>query len=149
MGCLIPLDILSLELLFPGTCLSLEDFLSQDTSIPRTSITMTFLPGISYPRGLKITQDLWLKMAFCYQNYSDLPWEKIVLMIEKFFEITRTIYSNSERSEQFLVTEWFFNLFLEVSHTYLVNSNWKKVLGFRSMQEKLEKSSSPNLIFKN
>ena len=30
--------------------------------------------------------------------------------------ITRTIYSNSERSEQFLVTECFFNLFLEVSH---------------------------------
>ena len=26
------------------------------------------------------------------------------------------IYSNSERSEQFLVTECFFNLFLEVSH---------------------------------
>ena len=26
----------------------------------------------------------------------------------KIFEITRTIYSNSERSEQFLVTEWFF-----------------------------------------
>ena len=34
----------------------------------------------------------------------------------KIFEITRTIYSNSERSEQFLVTECFFNLFLEVSH---------------------------------
>ena len=33
----------------------------------------------------------------------------------KIFEITRTIYSNSERSEQFLVTECFFNLFLEVS----------------------------------
>ena len=32
------------------------------------------------------------------------------------FEITRTIYSNSERSEQFLVAESFFNLFLEVSH---------------------------------
>ena len=30
-------------------------------------------------------------------------------------EITRTIYSNSERAEQFLVTECFFNLFLEVS----------------------------------
>ena len=32
-----------------------------------------------------------------------------------FFEISRTIYSSSERSEQFLVTECFFNLFLEVS----------------------------------
>ena len=55
-----------------------------------------------------------------------LVWN--VLVIEKFFEIqdwrprvckifeiNRTIYSNSERSEQFLVTECFFNLFLEVS----------------------------------
>ena len=33
----------------------------------------------------------------------------------KFLVITRTIYSNSERSEQFLVTECFFN-FQEVSH---------------------------------
>ena len=33
----------------------------------------------------------------------------------KLLEITRTIYSNSERSEQFLVTKYFFNLFLEVS----------------------------------
>ena len=32
----------------------------------------------------------------------------------KNFEITRTIHSNSERSEQFLVTECFFNLFLVV-----------------------------------
>ena len=37
------------------------------------------------------------------------------LRIFKNFDITRTIYSNSERSEQFLVTECFFNLFLEVS----------------------------------
>ena len=35
----------------------------------------------------------------------------------KMFEITGTIYSSSERSEQFLATECFFNLFLEVSHT--------------------------------
>ena len=35
----------------------------------------------------------------------------------KIFEISWTIYSNSERSEQFLVTKCYFNLFLEVSHT--------------------------------
>ena len=29
---------------------------------------------------------------------------------------TRTIYSNSERSEQFLLTGCFFTLFLEASH---------------------------------
>ena len=52
---------------------------------------------------------------------------KIVLVIEKnfwnlrlkaenlqIFEITRTIYSNGERSEQFFVTECY--LFLKVSH---------------------------------
>ena len=39
--------------------------------------------------------------------------EKLLMKFEaegrefaKFFEITRTIYSNSERSEQFLVTEY-------------------------------------------
>ena len=36
---------------------------------------------------------------------------KLRLRICKIFEIIRAIYSNSERSEQFLVTEWFFNLF--------------------------------------
>ena len=45
---------------------------------------------------------------------------KIVLVIEKklnkIFEINRTIYSNSERSEQFFVTKCFFKLFQEVSH---------------------------------
>ena len=68
------------------------------------------------------------EMVFCYQNCSDLLWEKLFYLsrktfeirgwrprICKSFEITRTIYSHSERSEQFLVTECFFNLFLEVS----------------------------------
>ena len=68
---------------------------------------------------------LWIGMVFCYQNCSDKKWEKIVLVIEKNFwnsricknfEIIRTIYSSSERSEQVLVTECFFNLFLEVFH---------------------------------
>ena len=55
-------------------------------------------------------------MVFCYQNCSDLLWEEIVLAIKKnfgnsrlkaknlqIFEITKTIYSNSERWEKFLV----------------------------------------------
>ena len=33
--------------------------------------------------------------VFCYQNCSDLLWEKIVLVIEKIFEITTTIHSVS------------------------------------------------------
>ena len=68
-------------------------------------------------------------MVFCYKNCSELLWEKNVLVIKKnfwnsrlkaknlqIFEITRTIHSNSDGSEQFLVTECFFNLFLKVSH---------------------------------
>ena len=64
----------------------------------------------------------WCKtMVFCYQNCSDLLWEKLEFRgwrpwICKIFEITRTIYSSSERSEQFFVTDYFFNLFLEVSN---------------------------------
>ena len=62
------------------------------------------------------------EMVFCYQNCSDLLWENSrPSAFQKFFSITRKIYSNSERSEQFLLTECFFNLFLEVSHTYLKN----------------------------
>ena len=55
-------------------------------------------------------------LVFCYQNCSDLLWEKWRPRIFKNFEITRTIYSNSERSEQFLVAECFFNFLLDVSH---------------------------------
>ena len=61
-------------------------------------------------------------MVFCCQNCSDLLWEKNCFSdpekllkfeaggweFEKIFEIARTIYLNSEISEQFLVTECFF-----------------------------------------
>ena len=63
------------------------------------------------------------------------------------FEITITIYSNIERSEQFLVTELFFNLFLEIfifnELEQLEFKLKKKILGFRNMQEKLEKWTVP------
>ena len=64
-------------------------------------------------------------MVFWYHNCSDLLWEKIILVIKKTFknrgwrlricknfEITKTIYSNSELKGRI---ECFFNLFLEVS----------------------------------
>ena len=63
-----------------------------------------------------------IEMVFRHHNCSYLLWEKLLKFEDegrefaKIFEITRTIYLNSERSEQFLVTECFFNLFLEVSH---------------------------------
>ena len=49
----------------------------------------------------------------CYSDWETWGWRPSIC---KIFEITRTIYSNSERSEQCLVTECFFNLFLEVSY---------------------------------
>jgi hypothetical protein len=68
-------------------------------------------------------------MVFCYQNCSDLLWEKIVLVVKKNFwfkaegrEFAKVLRSLEQfiqtvkDPEQFLATECFFNLFLEVSH---------------------------------
>ena len=49
----------------------------------------------------------WSRKTFEMRGWRPRIW--------KSFEITRTIYSNSERSEQFLVTECFFELFLEIN----------------------------------
>jgi hypothetical protein len=51
----------------------------------------------------------------------------------KKIEITRTIYSNSERSEHFLVTECFFKLLMEVSHIL------EKIIGIWKQAEKVRK----------
>ena len=69
--------------------------------------------------------------------------------IGKNFEITRTIYSNNESSDQFLKQNAFFNLLLEVSHlvSHILISiiveqfklKLKKFLVFRNTQEKLKK----------
>ena len=61
------------------------------------------------------------------------------------FEISRTIYSNSERTEQLLVTEYFFNLFLSNKSEQL-EFKLEKILGFRNMQEKLENQNALTLI---
>ena len=74
---------------------------------------LQFLTGSGNPISKK-TENIskWLKVRiFCFQNCSDLLWEKNVLLIEKntfeiqgwrprickHFEITETIHSNSER----------------------------------------------------
>ena len=80
------------------------------------------------------------RMVFCYQNCSDLLWEKIVLVIEKnfwnwifkIFEITRTIYSNSQRSEQSLVTECFLTCswrFLRSNKLEQLEFKLEKIIG--------------------
>ena len=58
------------------------------------------LPKLFWPTAKKKTVEIW-------------GWRPRIC---KTFEIRRTIHSNIERSEQFLVTECFFNLFLDVSH---------------------------------
>ena len=106
-------------------------FLSKEFSIFVTKIAVLFFSLLQNTSVTFETENMnneYWEMVFCYQNCSDLLWEKIVLVIEKIFEIrgwgpricknfeiTRTICLNSEKSEQFLVAECFFNLFLEVS----------------------------------
>ena len=54
-------------------------------------------------------------LTYCEKKKLSCDLEKLLKFEAegKTFEITRTIYSN-ERSEQFLVTDCFFNLFLDV-----------------------------------
>ena len=51
---------------------------------------------------------LWSRKTFVIRGWRS--------RICKIFEITRKIYSNSERSEQSLATECVFNFFLKISH---------------------------------
>ena len=57
-------------------------------------------------------------------------------------EITRTIYWNSERPEQFLVTECFFNLILEASQTWDILKQLKleKNIGIEKHAGKVRKT---------
>ena len=68
-----------------------------------------------------------LKIVLTYcENFFFLFIEKKIRgwrpRICKIFEITRTIHSSSERSEQFLVTECYFNFFLEVSQIWWIKA---------------------------
>ena len=53
-------------------------------------------------------------------------------------------YSDREKLLKFKAKGWEFEQFLELTIQNKLeqfNSNWKKILGFRNMQEKLEKVS--------
>ena len=57
------------------------------------------------------------EMVFCFQNCSDPLWEKKILVIEKnFLKLLEQFIQTVKDQNNFLVTECFFNLFLEVSH---------------------------------
>ena len=70
----------------------------------------------------KINNKLLVTYIFFFFKNSSSDREKLLKFkaegreFEKKIEITRTIYSNSERSEQFSVAECFFDFFLEVAH---------------------------------
>ena len=91
------------------------------------------------------------KWYFVFQNCSDLLWEKIVLLIKKknFFEITWTIYSNSERSEEFLKR----NAFLTYSEMFLssdklkikIKFKLKKIIWIEKHAEKVRKLVANNV----
>ena len=55
-------------------------------------------------------------LTYCHWFRKTLEIRGLRPRIGKFFAITRPVYSNSERSGQFWVTECFFNLFLEGSY---------------------------------
>ena len=62
----------------------------------------------------------------------------------KHFEITTTNFSNSERSEQCLVTECFVHgCFFDIINQNNQNSNCKQLLGLRKHAEKLENKQVP------
>ena len=95
---------------------------------------------------------MW-EMVFCYQNCSDLLWEKNCSSdreklfeirgwrprICKFFEITRTIYSNSERSEQFLEQKNFLTCYwsLVLNNLRIRTNNWD-VENYRNKLENIK-----------
>ena len=85
------------------------------------------------------------RLVFCFQNWSYLLWQKKCFSdrekpseircrrprICKNVEITWMIYSNSEKSKQIVS--------LTYSWRFLRYERLKKKLGFRNLQEKLEK----------
>ena len=74
----------------------------------KTLPTPSFGLGILFPK---------LFLPIVRKNYSS-DREKLLKFEAEGREFHRTIYSNSESSEQFLVIDCFFNLFLEVSHIW-------------------------------
>jgi hypothetical protein len=95
----------------------------ESNAVPSESFkaVATVIILLMYQLAFVIVMKIKKKTVFCYQNCSDLLGEKNWSSdfeipgqrprICKTFEINKTIYSNSERSEQFLVTEYLFNIF--------------------------------------
>ena len=74
------------------------------------------------------------KMAFCFQNCSSV-WENLLKFEaegQKFAKILRSIYSNSERSDQFLKQNVFLTwslMFLRSNRLEQLKFKLKKIIG--------------------
>ena len=64
------------------------------------------MTSVNYVHEIKVTKFLLHPYFFLILHFS-----------KKKIETTRAIYSNSKRSEVFLVTKYFFNFFLEISQS--------------------------------
>ena len=101
-------------------------------------------------------------MLLCFQNCSDPLWEKIVVVIEKNFWSLRL---NAENLQIFrdhynnLLKQWKVNTIFETWYFFkLFRSNTleqsefkleKNILGFRNLQEKLEKRFVSRIVLTN
>ena len=93
--------------------------LSQQSVVSSLSLQQKLLSWIPPIKTFKIENGISLSKLFwpTVRKKCSSDWKKLFEIwglrpkICKIFEITRTIYSNSERSKQFLVTKCFFLLF--------------------------------------
>ena len=99
---------------YPAISLKLLELCTRETKEIQLHILFIFYSWViivSYTMALNSILYQWYFVSTLRKNCSR-DRERICII----FEITRTINSNSERSGQFLVTECFFKLFLDVSH---------------------------------
>ena len=90
-----------------------------DESVKIKNITLATVKKIVLLKyGILLPKLFWPSVRKNCSSYWEtrLKFEAERPRISKLFELTITISLNSERSEQFLETECFFSLFLEVSH---------------------------------
>jgi len=104
--------------------------------------------------GLNFSYTVLYPLYSGYQNCSDILWEKIVLVTEKNFwnwgwrlricknfEITKTIYLNRARSDQFFLTNAFSTCSWRFLRSNLLEQfKLEKIIGIKKSAGKVRKS---------
>ena len=98
--------------------------MAQKKQLFRRNYSQKVVTALKSNRVHQFCWNIWyfvtkIVLTYCEKNCSSdqekvLKFEAEGREFCKNFEITRIICSNSERSEQFSVTECFFNLFLDI-----------------------------------